>query len=72
LDTESAMRKALWTLLITLGCIQLQGCMQVALRASPALFPNFAASIFEECDPELAKASIPPNLKLMILRTKRS
>ena len=65
MDTESTFRKALWTLLITLGCIQLQGCMQVALRASPALFPNFAASIFEECDPELAKASIPPNLKLL-------
>ncbi len=39
--------------------------MQVALRASPSLFPNFAATIFEECDPELAKTSIPPNLKLM-------
>ena len=41
------------------------GCMQVALRASPSLFPNVAATIFEECDPELAKASIPSNLKLM-------
>jgi tetratricopeptide (TPR) repeat protein len=41
------------------------GCMQVALRASPSLFPNFAEAIFEECDPELAKASIPPNLKLL-------
>jgi tetratricopeptide (TPR) repeat protein len=39
--------------------------MQLALRASPSFFPNFAATIFEECDPELAKASIPPNLKLM-------
>jgi len=39
--------------------------MQVALRASPSLFPNVAATIFEECDPELAKASIPSNLKLM-------
>ena len=63
--TETIMKKALWTVLITLGCIQLQGCMQVALRASPSLFPNVAATIFEECDPEFAKASIPPNLKLM-------
>ncbi len=39
--------------------------MQVALRATPSLFPNVAATIFEECDPELAKASIPSNLKLM-------
>jgi tetratricopeptide (TPR) repeat protein len=41
------------------------GCMRMALRASPSLFPNLAATIFEECDPELAKASIPPNLKLL-------
>jgi tetratricopeptide (TPR) repeat protein len=40
-------------------------CMQVALRASPSLFPNFASALFEECDPELARASIPPNLKLL-------
>jgi len=39
--------------------------MQAALRASPSLFPNFASAIFEECDPELARASIPPNLKLL-------
>ena len=39
--------------------------MQVALRASPSLFPNVAATIFEECDSELAEASIPSNLKLM-------
>jgi len=59
------MRKALYTVLITLLCLPLQGCMQVALRATPSLFPNVAATIFEECDPELAKASIPSNLKLM-------
>jgi tetratricopeptide (TPR) repeat protein len=41
------------------------GCMQAALRASPSLFPNVASAIFEECDPELAKVSIPPNLKLL-------
>ncbi len=65
LATESIMKRDLWIVLIALGCLQLQGCMQVALRASPSLFPNFAATIFEECDPELAKTSIPPNLKLM-------
>jgi hypothetical protein len=42
------------------------GCTQVALRTvSPTLFPEFAATIFEECDPELAKSAIPANLKLM-------
>jgi tetratricopeptide (TPR) repeat protein len=39
--------------------------MQVALRSSPSLFPNFAATLFEECDAELARTSIPPNLKLL-------
>ena len=39
--------------------------MPLALKLSPSLFPNFVASIFEECDPELAKGSIPANLKLM-------
>jgi tetratricopeptide (TPR) repeat protein len=34
-------------------------------KLTPSLFPNVAATIFEECDPELAEASIPPNLKLM-------
>lgn len=41
------------------------GCMPLALKMSPSLFPNFVASVFEECDPELAKGSIPANLKLM-------
>lgn len=65
MGTESIMKKVLWLALITFGFMLFEGCMQVALRASPSLFPNFAATIFEECDPELAKASIPPNLKLM-------
>ena len=39
--------------------------MQLGLRASPSLFQNFASSMFEECDTELAKASIPASLKLM-------
>jgi tetratricopeptide (TPR) repeat protein len=59
------MKKALWLVLIPFGFMQFQGCMQAALRASPSLFPNFAATLFEECDPELAKASIPSSLKLM-------
>jgi tetratricopeptide (TPR) repeat protein len=65
LGTESVVRKAIYTVLIILLCLPLQGCMQVALRVTPSLFPNVAATIFEECDPELAEASIPPNLKLM-------
>jgi len=51
--------------LISLSVLLLSGCMSLALKLSPSLFPNFVASVFEECDPELAKGSIPPNLKLM-------
>jgi hypothetical protein len=39
--------------------------MPIALSFSPSLFPNFAASMFEECDPKLANHAIPANLKLM-------
>ena len=65
--TESITKKTLLALawFTAIVCLPLQGCMQVALRASASLFPNVAATIFEECDPELAKASIPSNLKLM-------
>jgi len=42
------------------------GCTQLMVRsAAPSLIPNFTASIFEECDPELAKHAIPSSLKLM-------
>ncbi len=59
------MKRAFWLVFIACVVVPLSGCMQVALRASPSLFPNLAATLFEECDPELAKASIPPNLKLL-------
>jgi hypothetical protein len=41
------------------------GCMKMALRMSPELFENISASIFEECDPDLAQKAIPSNLKLL-------
>jgi tetratricopeptide (TPR) repeat protein len=44
----------------------LSGCTQLVIRtAAPSLVPNFTASIFEECDPDLAKNAIPGTLKLM-------
>jgi hypothetical protein len=43
----------------------LNGCARVLLRSSPSLYQHFSEAIFEECDPELAKASIPANLKIM-------
>ncbi|MEE9612364.1 MAG: TRAP transporter TatT component family protein, partial [Desulfatiglandales bacterium] len=58
------MRRFLTTSLC-LYILALNGCLQSALQLSPRLVPNFAASIFEECDPELAQDAIPANLKLM-------
>lgn len=43
----------------------LSACLPFALRLSPSLFENLAASVFEECDPEIAKTAIPANLKLL-------
>lgn len=63
--TEPFLRKALWGVILFCSGLSLHGCMPLALRASPSLFTTMAAAIFEECDPELAKSSIPANLKLM-------
>ena len=57
--------KKLSTLLPCLFIILSCGCIPLALRLSPSLVSNFAASIFEECDLELAKKAIPANLLLM-------
>ena len=43
----------------------LAGCAKLALRASPSLVPNMTKTFFEECDPEMAKASLPAELKLL-------
>lgn len=57
--------KRLLAICVFVSVFLLSNCMRVALRASPSLFPNFTASIFEECDIELAKNAIPANLKLL-------
>jgi tetratricopeptide (TPR) repeat protein len=43
----------------------LSGCLKLALGLSPSLIPGITASLFEECDLELAKQSLPADLKLM-------
>ncbi len=48
-----------------LSSIFLGGCVKMALRVSPSLIPAFTQAFFEECDPDLAKQSLPSNLKLM-------
>lgn len=41
------------------------GCARVALRMSPPLVSNMMLSVFEECDPQLAREAIPANLKTL-------
>jgi hypothetical protein len=43
----------------------LLGCTRLALRLSPTLIDNFAASLFEECDVPMAQNAIPANLMLL-------
>ena len=52
----------LWT---PLFLFFITACMSFALRLSPSLFENLAASFFEECDPYIAETAIPSNLKLV-------
>jgi len=52
-------------LIICLFTPLLSGCVKLAFRLVPSLVPNLTQAIFEECDPELAKQSIPADLKLM-------
>jgi len=61
------MEKRSLNILLMLGLMAslFTGCMSVALRLTPSLFPNFTSTIFEECDPELAREAIPSNLKLL-------
>jgi hypothetical protein len=43
----------------------LTACARVAVRASGPLIANMMVSVFEECDPQLAREAIPANLKLL-------
>jgi len=52
-------------LIICLFTPLLSGCVKLAFRLVPSLVPNLTQAIFEECDPELAKQSIPADLKLV-------
>lgn len=60
-----AKKNAAFCFLTGLFLVSLIGCMKLALRSSPALLQNFSDTVFEECDPHLAKEAIPANLMLM-------
>jgi len=59
------MRKKVLKILFIMLLLSSTGCMKFALQLSPSLFPNLAVSFFEECDTELAKSSMPANLKML-------
>lgn len=52
-------------LIILLPAWFLTGCVRLALWSSPSLIPNLTQAVFEECDPDLARQSLPADLKLM-------
>jgi tetratricopeptide (TPR) repeat protein len=66
LGFNGTMTKYKWkvVLILLLGLFS-SACVKLALQFSPSLISNFTKSLFEECDPELAKHSLPADLKLM-------
>ncbi len=46
-------------------CLSLSGCVKMALKLTPSFVPRLSQAFFEECDPNLAKDSLPGSLKLM-------
>jgi hypothetical protein len=43
----------------------LTGCVKLVTQFSPTLIPNLTQTFFEECDSELARVSLPADLKLL-------
>ena len=60
------MKKPIWKFIFVLFlCQSLAGCVKMALRFAPSFIPHLSRAFFEECDPDLAKQSLPASLKLM-------
>ena len=59
------MRKAGVIFFFLMAFPSLAGCVRLALHLSGSMIPNMAQALFEECDPDLAKQSMPAQLKLM-------
>ncbi len=58
--------KQVWKLFPVCGlCLCLTGCVKMALRLTPSFIPRLSQTFFEECDADLAGASLPASLKLM-------
>lgn len=55
-----------WALrILPLVLLTAVGCAGVALRSAPSLWENMTRTLFEECDPELARQALPAQLKLL-------
>ena len=52
-------------ILISLLLPLLTGCVKLITQFSPNLIPNLTQTFFEECDSELARVSLPADLKLL-------
>ncbi len=64
--TWFVMEKRFWKLLVvSILCLSLTGCVRMALKFAPSFIPRLSQTFFEECDPDLAKQSLPASLKLM-------
>jgi tetratricopeptide (TPR) repeat protein len=60
------MKKAFWKLIAIFPlCLSLAGCVKMALKFAPSFIPSLSQTFFEECDPDLARQSLPASLKLM-------
>jgi len=60
------MKKTCKILIVLLLFLSLfAGCVKLALQLSPTLIPNLTQVLFEECDTDIARLSMPADLKLI-------
>ncbi len=57
-------RAVLFTLMVS-WILLLNGCARIAVKMSPPLLRGMTDSVFEECDPQLAREAVPADLKVM-------
>ena len=59
------MKKISLIAAVLMVLLSFSGCTRWVVKMSPPLLTNTMSSIFEECDPEIAQAAIPSNLKIL-------
>ena len=59
------MKKISFIAAVLVLLLSFSGCTRWVVKMSPPLLTNTMSSIFEECDPEIAQAAIPSNLKIL-------